>query len=79
MCNIKQARVPPQDGGRTWTVVNGQRVRVIFTDEQRPAEPHIVIERPDLQPPPPSRAMINWINNLQRSIDKQAKRQLGGI
>jgi len=73
MCNIKQARVPPQDGGRTWTYVGGQQVRVIFSDEPKPAEPYIIIQRPCVAPPPPSRAMMTWINSLR------AKYQLGGI
>jgi hypothetical protein len=73
MCNIKQARVPPQDEGRTWTYVGGQRMRVVFSDEARPAEPHIVVQRLHLEPPPPSRAMMTWINGLR------AKYQLGGI
>ena len=74
MCNIKQyKREPPLCEHRTWTIVNGQRVRVILQDEPRPAEPHIVIERVDLVPPPPSKAMLNWISGLR------AKYQLGGI
>lgn len=74
MCNIKQqTRQPPLCEGRTWTYVNNQRVRVIFTDEPKPAEPHIVIERPDLQPLPPTKGMINFVNSLR------AKYQLGGI
>jgi hypothetical protein len=72
MCNIKQStRQPPEYIHCTWTVVNGQRVRVIFTDEQRPAESHIVVQRPCVQPPPPSRAMIRWISNLQAQCDKK--------
>lgn len=73
MCNIKQTREPPQYEGRTWTWIEGRRVRIVFTDELRPTEPYIVIERADLQPPPPSRAMMAWINGLR------AKYQLGGI
>ena len=73
MCNIPNKREPPEYVHTTWTYINGQRVRVIFTDEQRPAEPHIVTARPVLQPPPPSRAMMVWISGLR------AKYQLGGI
>lgn len=74
MCNIKQqTRQPPMSEHKTWTYINGQRVRIIFADEPRLTEPHIVVQRPDIQPPPPSRAMINWINGLR------AKYSLGGI
>lgn len=74
MCNIKQqTRQPPISEHKTWTIVDGRRVRVIFNDESVPTEPHIIVQRPDIQPPPPSKAMINWINGLR------AKYSLGGI
>jgi len=65
MCNIKQYREPPQYEGKTWTWINGQRVRVVFTDEARPTEPHIVIERPNLQPLPPSNGMLAFVAYLR--------------
>jgi len=65
MCNIKQYREPPQYEGKTWTWINGQRVRVVFTDEARPAEPHIVIERSNFQPLPPSKGMLTFVAYLR--------------
>lgn len=74
MSNIK----PLLNGGpaececRVYTV-GGTRMLIIFDDEKRPSEPHIIVKRPYLMVPPPSRGMMQWLAQLRNKYD------LGGV